>query len=85
MLDMLIRQERFVTSVGPVEHVLLVEEQIRGPEAWPERFRIQLCAVQDGSLHRIYGATSREVVERAIEYLYYSMPNEKEPFALRVC
>lgn len=85
MLDNLIRQERFITSVGPVEHVLLVEEQIRGPETWPERFRIQLHASRGASPRRIYGATSREAVERAIEYLYYSMPAEQVAMPLRVC
>jgi len=84
-MDTLIREERYISSIGSVQHVLIVEEQIRGAAPWPERFRVQIPASLTWPARTIYGATSREAVERAIEYLFFSSPLDNELFHLRVC
>ena len=84
-MDSLIKEERYVSSIGPVEHVLLVQEQIRGSEPWPERFRVQVPASPTRPARTIYGSTAREAVERAVEYLFLWVPMVKELVHLRIC
>jgi|SRR5579859_496817 len=65
----LIREERYIFSVGTKEHVLRAQELVRGSTGWPERFRVQVQAsfAQEGKT--FYGTTAREAVELAIQYI----------------
>jgi len=65
----LIREERYVFQLGTEEHILRVEELIRGVERWPDRCRIRLAASHRRKAKTFYSATPREVVELATEYL----------------
>jgi hypothetical protein len=84
-MDTLIREERYVSSIGTVEQILIVQEQIRGEDRWPEKFRVRMPASLTWPETSIYGSTSREASERAIEYLLFSTPMDNERFHLHVC
>jgi hypothetical protein len=65
----LIREERYIFSLGTQEQVLRVQELVWGSTAWPERFRVHVPAPYTRDGKKFYGTTAREVVERAIAYL----------------
>ena len=65
----LIKEERYIFSQGPQEHVLRVQELLSGPVAWPERFCIHLPASHTQPAKKFYGTTAREAVDLAIEFL----------------
>jgi phenylacetate-coenzyme A ligase PaaK-like adenylate-forming protein len=65
----LIREERYLFRIGTEEHILRVQELIWGGEAWPEPFRIEICASGGHKAAKFYGTSAREVVEMVAEYL----------------
>jgi hypothetical protein len=65
----LIKEERYLFFLGTKEHVLRVQELLWGSTGWPEKFRIHVHASYNRDGKNFYGATAREAVERAIEYL----------------
>jgi len=76
----LMREERFVFQFGTEEHVLRVQEMLWGPEGWPGPCRILVPASHRREARSFYGATPREVAEKAADYLAGSVsPSEKVP------
>jgi phenylacetate-coenzyme A ligase PaaK-like adenylate-forming protein len=69
----LIREERYILQMGTEEHILRVQELVLGAETWPERFRIKMPASHTREAKTFYGATSDEVVRRAVEFLSSSV------------
>jgi hypothetical protein len=65
----LIKEEQYVFQMGKQEHTLVVQEQIWGVKWWPEKCRVQVASPETNQTMKFYGATPREVVERAVEYL----------------
>jgi hypothetical protein len=64
-----LREERYIVFVGAEEHDLRVQELVSGATVWPESFRIQVPASSTGDGQTFYGATAREAVTRAMQYL----------------
>jgi hypothetical protein len=64
-----IKEERYIVYMGGEEHVLRVQELLRGLEPWPEKFRVYIPASVERQAVTLYGSTGREVVERATEFL----------------
>lgn len=64
-----IRETRYIVYIGLEEHVLRVQELLGGLEPWPARFRTQIPASAEREATTLYGATEKEVVERATEFL----------------
>lgn len=65
----LVREERYIFSVGTEEHVLDVQELVWGAAEWPEKFRVALPGSCTREGEEFYGTTAREAAERAIEHL----------------
>jgi hypothetical protein len=65
----LIKEERYLFFAGAKEHVLRVQQLLWGSTAWPERFRVHVHASYRRGAKNFYGATAREALERAMEYL----------------
>jgi hypothetical protein len=65
----IIKEERYIVYIGTEEHMLRVQELLRGLEPWPERFRAQIPASAERQATTVYGSTGREVVELATEFL----------------
>jgi hypothetical protein len=65
----MVKEERYIFRLHGAEHELRVQELVWGSEVWPERFRVELPAPDDREAVAFYGATGREAVERAAEYL----------------
>jgi hypothetical protein len=81
----LIKEERYIFSVGTEEHVLRVQELVWGSTAWPEKFRIRLPASYRRDAKRFYGTTAGDAVERATEYLSSPLCEaEASSYGLRV-
>ena len=81
----MIKEERYIFLVGTTEHVLRVQELVWGSTAWPQKFRIEVPASFTRTGKKFYGATAREAIERATQYLtspfWESSPS---PQAIRV-
>jgi hypothetical protein len=69
LMETLLREERFILSVGGNDYHLRVEELIRGIDVWPERFRIILPASAKRKAAKFYGASALEVAELAARFL----------------
>ena len=65
----ILREERYIVSIGLEEHVLRVQQLISGSDSWPQRFRVQIPASEDRKANTMYGSTGKEVAERAVDYL----------------
>jgi hypothetical protein len=71
----MIREERYILYLDTQEHVLRVQELVWGLEPWPEKFRALLPLSREWTATTVYGSTSREAAERAMEYLsLHSVP-----------
>jgi hypothetical protein len=75
----LIREFRYILQVGAEEIDMRVQELVWGSERWPERCRIHVTASHTRKAQRFYGATPRETVEQAVEYLLASNSNPAIP------
>lgn len=69
------KEDRYVLRLGGVELELQVQELVWGSESWPERCRVALTARDGEKPVTFYGATGREAVERAAEYLLRFTPS----------
>lgn len=65
----MIKEERYIINIGNEAHVLHIEELLWGVAEWPEQFRAHIPPSEDRDANTVYGATAREVAERAMEYL----------------
>ena len=78
----LLREERYILLVGTTEHVLRVQESIWASTAWPARFRIQVPTSSTREGKKIYGATAREALAAAVDYLPSAVQgSERPPFS----
>ena len=68
-METIIKEERYIVRVGYEEHVLRVQELVSGPDYWHNPFRVQLEASARREARTIFGADSREVVEKATDYI----------------
>jgi hypothetical protein len=65
----LIKEERYTFFDGTKEHVLRLQELLRGSTVWPEKFRIHVHASYRREAKDFFETTAHEAIERAIEYL----------------
>lgn len=65
----LIREHRYVLSLGLDTHVLRVEELIAGPISWPRKFRIRLPASMRSEAKTFYGTTGNQVARKITAFL----------------
>jgi len=68
-MNSLIRNESYSLYSGTERFELTVQELVWGLEPWPEKFRVQVPESNGRDATSVYGATSREAVEAAVEYL----------------
>ena len=67
----ILKEERYIVSIGLKEYVLRVQRLVGGLESWPEKFRVQIPASQERMATTVYGSTGKEVAERAVDYLSF--------------
>jgi len=65
----LIKEERYIFSIGTEEHVLRVQELVSGSTPWPEPFRTHLPASNFREARKFHGRTALAAADRATEYI----------------
>src|SRR6267378_1961525 len=65
----LIKEERYIFSIGTEEHVLRVQELVSGSTPWPEPFRTHLPASNFREARKFHGRTALAVADRATKYI----------------
>jgi len=65
----LVKEHRFKFVVGRIMHVFVVEELVKGPVDWPDKFRLRFCAPARSEIRTIFGASCYEVAEKAAQYV----------------
>ncbi len=65
----LIREHRYILSLGLDTHVLRVEELIAGPAPWPGKFRVRLPASMRSEAKTFYGSTGNQAAKKLTVFL----------------
>jgi len=64
----ILKEHRYVVQVGPVSHVLRIEELVSGPAVWRDNFRLLIPADRNREAKTIYGASAEEVAELGADF-----------------
>lgn len=65
----LVREERYIFTIGTESHVLRVQEMLWDAEPWPHKFRVHLPASHTRRAKDFYGETALIAAELVAEYL----------------
>jgi hypothetical protein len=65
----ILKEHRYVVQVGPVSHVLRVQELVSGPAVWRDKFRLLIPADPTTQAKTIYGASAEQVAELGADFL----------------
>jgi hypothetical protein len=65
----ILKEHRYVVQVGPVSHVLRIQELVSGPAVWRDKFRLLIPADPTTQAKTIYGASAEQVAELGANFL----------------